>query len=469
MKTFLSKGFGVLVIFAMTFNVALATTPNPEMEICHFPPGNPNNPQTITINSNAWQAHQNHGDYQGVCEGEQNIPVCNVEENLVYNGGFESPVVTAGQGWNVYPNGTVGLGWNVAWNGVFAGAPATANLELHRGVNAWVHDEGMQHAELDTDWINGGSEQASVAISQDVNTISGATYEVSYAFSPRPGTAASENVLEVLVDGVVVATHGPVAGGGNTSWTTYTYEFVANDGTANIAFRDAGTPNTLGTFIDDVKVRCIEDVPEVCDPLYARIRTAERGWWMNWGTGNLGDWNTKGVENPPVYVGGNNLLHNSLGGNGYTSQEWFPLVDEETCEPIVDEEFDFNVPGVAVQRLDGSLRVVLYGSHEGGNIQHLENREFAKGNIELSKDMVNKLTGAWDKSNGWVDPVDTYTRVHDPLINDSENPMDDRGPFNGNIHIHHPSYDNVSVWNDLFRFHLVVTTGNDGFYANYNN
>jgi hypothetical protein len=159
MKTFLSRSFGVIVMFAMTFNVALAT-PSQQITICHFPPGNPNNPQTIIVSANSWNAHQSHGDYQGVCEGEQNIPVCNVEENLVYNGGFESPVVTAGQGWDVYPNGTAGLGWNVAWNGVFAGAPATANLELHRGVNAWVHDEGMQHAELDTDWVNGGSEQA---------------------------------------------------------------------------------------------------------------------------------------------------------------------------------------------------------------------------------------------------------------------------------------------------------------------
>lgn len=429
MKKFFSQFTAILAVFAMTFNVALATV------------------------------DQDGGNNQ----------VCNSELNLLTNGGFESPVVALGQGWDVYPNGTAGLGWSVSWNGAFAGAPVNANLELHRGVNGWLHDEGAQHAELDTDWAPGGSEQASVVISQDIPTIPGATYEISYAFSPRPGTGASENVLEVLVDGLVVATHGPVAGGGNTSWTTYTYEFEASDGMVTIAFRDAGTPNTLGTFIDNVSVRCIEE-PEVCEPLYARIRTAERGWWMNWGTGNLDDWDAKGTENPPIYVGGDNLLHNSLGGNGYNSQEWFPLVDEETCEPIVDEAFDFDVPGVAVQRLDGSLRVVLFGSHEiGGNPAHLINREFAKGNIELSHDKINKLTGAWEKANGWFDPVDSWTRIHDVSVNDAENPMDARGSFNGNIHIHHPSYDTVRIANDLFMFHLVVTTGNDGFYANYNN
>ena len=37
--------------------------------ICHIPPGNPNNPITITINSNALQTHLNHGDNLGPCSG----------------------------------------------------------------------------------------------------------------------------------------------------------------------------------------------------------------------------------------------------------------------------------------------------------------------------------------------------------------------------------------------------------------
>ncbi|NVO02984.1 MAG: carboxypeptidase regulatory-like domain-containing protein [Bacteroidetes bacterium] len=35
--------------------------------ICHIPPGNPGNAHTITINSNALQAHLAHGDYLGSC------------------------------------------------------------------------------------------------------------------------------------------------------------------------------------------------------------------------------------------------------------------------------------------------------------------------------------------------------------------------------------------------------------------
>lgn len=43
---------------------------NQFVTICHIPPGNPNNPQTITISVNALQAHLDHGCFIGSCEGE---------------------------------------------------------------------------------------------------------------------------------------------------------------------------------------------------------------------------------------------------------------------------------------------------------------------------------------------------------------------------------------------------------------
>ena len=38
-----------------------------EIAICHYPPGNTNNPQTITIPESAWSAHEGHGDSRGEC------------------------------------------------------------------------------------------------------------------------------------------------------------------------------------------------------------------------------------------------------------------------------------------------------------------------------------------------------------------------------------------------------------------
>ena len=41
--------------------------------ICHIPPGNPNNAQTITVSANAVPAHLAHGDHCGPCEGESGL------------------------------------------------------------------------------------------------------------------------------------------------------------------------------------------------------------------------------------------------------------------------------------------------------------------------------------------------------------------------------------------------------------
>jgi len=39
-----------------------------KIRICHYPPGNPENPQSIIISKSAWPAHEAHGDSKGVCD-----------------------------------------------------------------------------------------------------------------------------------------------------------------------------------------------------------------------------------------------------------------------------------------------------------------------------------------------------------------------------------------------------------------
>ncbi len=59
---------------AARMNIPTAATVRNQLEqgwvtICHFPPGNPANMQTITISVNALPAHLAHGDYVGSCLG----------------------------------------------------------------------------------------------------------------------------------------------------------------------------------------------------------------------------------------------------------------------------------------------------------------------------------------------------------------------------------------------------------------
>ncbi|MEK7201255.1 MAG: hypothetical protein AAB737_01300, partial [Patescibacteria group bacterium] len=157
---------------------------------------------------------------------------------------------------------TTDLEWLVDWAGSFLGAPDTANAEFHGGVNGWLPKEGVQYAELDSDWGGPSSgqsgEEASTELSQAIDTIPGETYELSYAFSPRPSTGSSENELEVAANGLVLDTHS-AAGGGANAWTDYTNSFVATTSETVVSFTDIGTPNSLSTFLDDVALYCIPE------------------------------------------------------------------------------------------------------------------------------------------------------------------------------------------------------------------
>ena len=189
--------------------------------------------------------------------------ICNPNQNLVINGSFETPLVTHSSLWDIFPS--VAGGWTVEWRGdipaTYGGYPRPdpANLEFHRGVLGPAND-GSQYVELDTDW-NGhvgslNNEPASVKIYQDIPTIPGMTYNIEYYFSPRPSTAASNNVLQFSWDGNVKATT-TVAGGSSTVWSPYNYSFTASGSTTRLQFADLGTADGLGTFLDNVSVRCV--------------------------------------------------------------------------------------------------------------------------------------------------------------------------------------------------------------------
>lgn len=64
----------VAVIMGMSaFAPAMADKPGTvnedKVQICHFPPGNPDNPRTISISEDDVQEHiDEHGDFVGNCE-----------------------------------------------------------------------------------------------------------------------------------------------------------------------------------------------------------------------------------------------------------------------------------------------------------------------------------------------------------------------------------------------------------------
>jgi hypothetical protein len=51
---------------------------DPQITICHKPPGNPTNTQELTIPQSAWAAHQAHGDVLGTCPAAVNPPAVSI-------------------------------------------------------------------------------------------------------------------------------------------------------------------------------------------------------------------------------------------------------------------------------------------------------------------------------------------------------------------------------------------------------
>jgi hypothetical protein len=199
---------------------------------------------------------------------------CADMSELLQNGDFEFPVVTKGYGWDIYPNGTPGLGWNVQWlsntPSTFNGGngtdtrPTLGQLEIaKKGFEGFDPSSGNQWAELDSDWSGPDmvGEPASIRIFQDIQTVPGRTYTLAFDFSPRPSAPpASENVLVVNWDGQVIDTIATSSINNNqTQWTRHEYILMATSNNTRVQFSDGGTPNSYGTYIDNVSLKCEND------------------------------------------------------------------------------------------------------------------------------------------------------------------------------------------------------------------
>lgn len=92
----------VAIVTAIGFNipalVQTASAGNEKVDICHIPPGNPENVNTITVSENAVQSHLDHGDSLGCCTGVGDCPTdpgpaCTLED--VFSPALCTPADTA--------------------------------------------------------------------------------------------------------------------------------------------------------------------------------------------------------------------------------------------------------------------------------------------------------------------------------------------------------------------------------------
>ncbi len=181
-------------------------------------------------------------------------PLCDANLELIQNGGFEAPALS-NPSWSIVPDSNPLLKWLVSW--VIPQGNGTLGLEIQNHV-AGDPAVGDQHAELDGDHP--------VMISQDIATIPGQNYALTFKYSPRPGRNGLDNEIQVKVDGTVVGGTLSVDGSpnSNTVWSSEVRNFTAANATTSIAFDDIGTDTSYGGYIDDVSLRCVPPVVDVC-------------------------------------------------------------------------------------------------------------------------------------------------------------------------------------------------------------
>lgn len=195
----------------------------------------------------------------GLCDEPTDGNVCEVGVELIKNGGFENPEMTNGNGWDIFPSGTATLSWIAEWLNPDFDAPVIANIEIQEnGLLGWTTPYGDQWVELDSDYGFNTNESSATRISQDIPTEIGKTYEIKYLFGARPNVV--DNTIDVKVNGNSVDTQSADGTGDlNIAWNNFTKTFVADSNTSTISFENTDTSNTLGTFIDEVSVKCTED------------------------------------------------------------------------------------------------------------------------------------------------------------------------------------------------------------------
>lgn len=180
---------------------------------------------------------------------------------LVENGSFESFDITESEKSQSNPNaswwyflGGVGVdGWTAGpsveiWNG--SNNPSGPNV-----FNAY---DGEYHAELNSHPSPGNA----FNLYQTLDTVTGQTYEFSFAHAGRAQNPDVADTMSFSVFGNFGAQihHSVYTAEDNYQWTVYSGTFTANSDTSTIMFTSiVPQTQTLGNFIDDVKVTSVSE------------------------------------------------------------------------------------------------------------------------------------------------------------------------------------------------------------------
>ncbi|MEO1394420.1 MAG: matrixin family metalloprotease [Cyanobacteria bacterium J06634_5] len=154
-------------------------------------------------------------------------------DNLVTNGSFENNSVRT-DSFAVFNRVN---GWRTL---------AGSGIQIEKRTAFGAAADGNAWAELDS--------YSNSIIAQDVDTLTGASYQLSFDYSPRQGLSSNTNGIQVYWDGKLLETI-TANGRSQNSWRTFKYDVKGSSRPSSmLAFRAVGRNDQVGGFIDDVVV-----------------------------------------------------------------------------------------------------------------------------------------------------------------------------------------------------------------------
>lgn len=158
------------------------------------------------------------------------------KKNLVCNGSFEKTQLNSR--WDVFDESEVPC-WRIRGN--------KTGLEIQKSGVVEIATHGNQYAELDSHPKNGFT-RSKVSLYQEINTVPGKTYKLSFDYSMRKNRKTSK--MKVLIDKKPVM----VVMRDERGFNRYSVKFKAKSQKHTIEFRSMGEKDTLGALIDRVRV-----------------------------------------------------------------------------------------------------------------------------------------------------------------------------------------------------------------------
>ncbi|MBL4864639.1 MAG: cadherin-like domain-containing protein, partial [Rhodobiaceae bacterium] len=216
--------------------------------------------------------------------------------------------------------------------------------------------DGDRFVELNTDPSNTFDDAADIY--QNVETVDGAAYTLTFDLSPRQGYDASVNRIEVLWDGVVVDTIS-LDGTGNSDnvWTSYTYTMTGDGDVSKLQFREAGADTSAGRGmrIDNIVLTETTDGTTVSGAEDTIIGLPDI-------TAGLGD--TDGSETLSMSIGGipegatltdgANTFTATLGATSVDVSSWDMSALQVTPAPDYSGTFNLSVNATATEGSNGA-------------------------------------------------------------------------------------------------------------------